>query len=236
MEPDIDDIPFGALARAQEDLLKMRDLQHPGHSVNSPPRANPLIPYIDAEAEERKAGKKDLRDFSRSSKHSPAELSSKKAVSRRREVVQARRLDHRDPRFEPLSGPIDEAKLKKNYSFLEDYRDSEITELRAAVLKNKDVDSVEKLKKVLQSLESRKKTEAAKDQEQAVLRVYRAKEKELVMQGKRPFYLKRREQKRLALVQRFEGLKDKQVDKVVEKRRKKKTMRERRGLPEGRRM
>lgn len=236
MEPDIDDIPFGALARAQEDLLKMRDFQHTGHSVNSPPRANRLIPYVDAEAEERKAGKKDLRDFPRSSKHAPAELSSKKAVSRRREVVQARKLDQRDPRFEPLSGPIDEAKLKKNYSFLEDYRDSEIAEIRAAVLKNKDVDSLEKLKKALQSMESRKKTEAAKDQEQAVLRVYRAKEKELVMQGKRPFYLKRREQKRLALVERFEGMQDKQVDKVVERRRKKKTTRERRGMPEGRRM
>ncbi len=236
MEPDMDVISFGALARAQEGLLKMRDFKHTGHNVHSPPRANPLIPYTDAEAEERKAGKKDLRDFSRSSKHAPAELSSKKAVSRRREVVQARRLDHRDPRFEPLSGPIDEAKLKKNYSFLETYRDSEIAELRAAVLNGRDADSLEKLKKALQSMESRKKTEAAKDQEQAVLRGYRAKEKELVMQGKKPFYLKRGEQKRLALVERFEGLKDKQVDRVVERRRKKKTTRERRGMPEGRRM
>lgn len=232
----MDVISFGALARAQEGLLKMRDFKHTGHNVHSPPRANPLIPYTDAEAEERKAGKKDLRDFSRSSKHAPAELSSKKAVSRRREVVQARRLDHRDPRFEPLSGPIDEAKLKKNYSFLETYRDSEIAELRAAVLNGRDADSLEKLKKALQSMESRKKTEAAKDQEQAVLRGYRAKEKELVMQGKKPFYLKRGEQKRLALVERFEGLKDKQVDRVVERRRKKKTTRERRGMPEGRRM
>lgn len=232
----MDVISFGALARAQEGLLKMRDFKHTGHNVHSPRRANPLIPYTDAEAEERKAGKKDLRDFSRSSKHAPAELSSKKAVSRRREVVQARRLDHRDPRFEPLSGPIDEAKLKKNYSFLETYRDSEIAELRAAVLNGRDADSLEKLKKALQSMESRKKTEAAKDQEQAVLRGYRAKEKELVMQGKKPFYLKRGEQKRLALVERFEGLKDKQVDRVVERRRKKKTTRERRGMPEGRRM
>lgn len=232
----MDGISFGALARAQEGLLKMRFFEHTGHDVNSTPPANPLIPYTDAEAEERKAGRKDLRDFSRSSKHAPAELSSKKAVSRRREVVQARRIDHRDPRFEPFTGPIDEAKLKKNYSFLETYRDSEIAELRAAVLNSKDVDSLEILKKALQSMESRKKTEAVKDQEQAVLRAFRAKEKELVMQGKRPFYLKRGEQKRLALVERFEGLKDKQVDKVVERRRKKKTTRERRGMPEGRRM
>lgn len=232
----MDVISFSALARAQEGLIRMRNFQHTGHEVNSLPRANSLIPYTDAEAEERKAGKKDSRDFSRSSKHAPTELSSKKAVSRRREVVQARRLDHRDPRFEPLSGLIDEVRLKKNYSFLEIYRDSEIAELRAAILNSRDVDSLEKLKKALRSMESRKKTEAAKDQEQAVLRVYRAKEKELVMQGKKPFYLKRGERKRLALVKRFDGLKDNQVDKVVERRRKKKTARERRGMPEGRRM
>lgn len=232
----MDVISFSALARAQEGLIRMRNFQHTGHEVNSLPRANSLIPYTDAEAEERKAGKKDLRDFSRSSKHAPTELSSKKAVSRRREVVQARRLDHRDPRFEPLSGLIDEVRLKKNYSFLEIYRDSEIAELRAAILNSRDVDSLEKLKKALRSMESRKKTEAAKDQEQAVLRVYRAKEKELVLQGKKPFYLKRGERKRLALVERFDGLNDNQVDQVVERRRKKKTARERRGMPEGRRM
>lgn len=236
MEQDIDVISFGALARAQEGLLRMRNVQHNGRDAKSPPRLSPPTSYPNMEAEERKAGKKDLRDFSRSSKHAPAELSSKKAVSRRREVVQARRLDHRDPRFEPLSGPIDEAKLKKNYSFLEIYRDSEIAELRAALLNSRDADSLEKLKKALRSMESRKKTEAAKDQERAILRGYRAKEKELVMQGKKPFYLKRGERKRLTLVERFEGLKDKQVDKVVERRRKKKTARERRGMPEGRRM
>lgn len=235
MEQDPDLISFGALARAQGGLVRMQNFQNTGHDVNSSPRANPLIPYTDAEADERKAGKKDLRDFSRSSKHAPAELSSKKAVSRRREVVQTRRLDYRDPRFEPLSGPIDEAKLRKNYSFLETYRDLETAELRAAILTSRDADSLEKLKKALRSLESRKKAEAVKDQEQAILRAYRAKEKELVIQGKKPFYLKRGERKRLALVEQFEGLKDKQVDKIVERRRKKKTARERRGIPEWRR-
>lgn len=230
-------ISFGALARAQEGRLGKRSFKTTDDDdVDSSTRTNPLVSYTDAEAEERKAGKKDLRDFSRSSKHAPAELSSKKAVSRRREVVQARKLDHRDPRFEPFGGPIDEAKLKKNYSFLDIYRDSEIAELRAAILNCRNADSLDKLKQALRSMESRKKTDVAKDQEQAVLRVHRAKEKELVRQGKKPFYLKRAERKKLALVERFEGLKEKQVDKAIERRRKKKTARERRGMPEGRRM
>lgn len=236
MEQDIGVISFGALARAQEDLLGKRSFKITDDDVDSTLQTNPLVPYTDAEAEERKAGKKDLRDFSRSSKHAPAELSSKKAVSRRREVVQANKLDHRDPRFEPFSGPIDGAKLKKNYSFLDVYRDSEIAELRAAILSSKNADSLEKLKQALRSMESRKNTDAAKHQEQAVLRLHRAKEKELVKQGKKPFYLKRGERRKLALVERFEGLKEKQVDKLIERRRKKKTARERKEMPEGRRM
>lgn len=229
------DISFGALARAQEDLLGKRKFKTTDDELDRIPQASLLVSYTDAEAEERKAGKKDSRDFSRSSKHAPAELSTKKAVSRRREVVQVKKLDHRDPRFEPFGGPIDGAKLKKNYSFLDNYRDSEMAELRAAILNCKNADSLEKLKQALRSMESRKKTDAVKGQEQAILRIHRAKEKELVKQGKKPFYLKRGEQRKLALVERFEGLKERQVDKLIERRRKKKTARERKGMPEGRR-
>lgn len=236
MEKDMGVISFGALARAQKDLLGKRRFRTTDSDADSIPQTNPQVPYTDAEGEERKAGKKDLRDFSRSSKHAPAELSSKKAVSRRREVVQVNKLDHRDPRFEPFSGPIDGEKLKKNYSFLDVYRDSEIAELRAAILNSKDANSLEKLKQALRSMESRKKTDAAKIQEQAVLRVHKAKEKELVKHGKKPFYLKRGERRKLALVEQFEGLREKQVDKIIERRRKKKTARERKGMPEGRRM
>lgn len=210
-------------------------------SAQKGPRSN-----TDAEAQERKAGKKDTRAFSRSSKHAPAELSSKKAVSRRREVIRVPKIDHRDPRFEPLSGPVDETRTKQNYSFLDAYRDSEMAELRAAIRTTKDSNATtnndndnnkkETLKRALLRMESRKHTQAEKDQRQGVLRAHRAQEKTLVAQGKRPFYLKRAEQKKLALVERFQGLKEKQIDRLIERRRKKKAGRERRRMPEGRRV
>lgn len=199
------------------------------------PYKNPW-PYTNAETQERKVGKRATRDFSRSSKHAPAELSSKKAVSRRREVVPIKKLDYRDPRFESTSGRVDESKTKKNYSFLDEYRESEMTRIRTSIRQTKDPDTKEKLKKTLRSLESRKKTHEAKDQQREVVRAHRAKEKELVRQGKKPFYLKRAEQKKLALVDRFAGLKGKQLDRVIERRRKKKAGRARREMPEGRRM
>lgn len=190
---------------------------------------------IDDEALERKAGRKDTRDFSRTSKHAPAELSSKKAVSRKREAVPTQKMNHRDPRFEPLSGPVDEQKIKKNYCFLENYRDSEISKLKSDIRKTKDSEAKESLKRALISMESRKKTQEMKEQQQEVLRKHRKEEKEKIEQGKRPFYMKKGDQKKMALVERFDGMKGKQVDKVIERRRKKKTAKERKGMPDARR-
>lgn len=162
-------------------------------------------------------------------------MSSKKAVSRKREVVPTVKRDVRDPRFEPLTGPLDQEKAKKAYSFLDEYRDSEMAELKSSIRQTKDPITKEKLKRALLKMESRKKTQETKEHEQEILRAHRATEKELVKQGKKPFYLKKAEQKKLALMRRFEGMKGKQVDKVIERRRKKKASREKRAMPRGRR-
>ena len=167
--------------------------------------------FFDGEALERRAGKKDTRDFLRTSKHAPTELSSKKAVPRKREVVPTLRINHRDPRFESFNGVVDEQKAKNNYSFLETYRDSEILELKSAIRKTKNSEGKEKLKHVLLSMESRKKVRKIKDQQQAMLRKHRKEEKEKIAQGKRPFYLKKADQKKMALIERFPGMKGKQI-------------------------
>lgn len=191
--------------------------------------------FTSNEALERRAGKKDIRDFSRTSKHAPVELSSKKAVSRKREVVPIQKRNHRDPRFDPLGGAVDEEKTKKNYSFLNTYRDSEISELRSAVRETKDNEGRETLKRTLLSMESRRKAQEMKEEQQEVLRKHRKEEKERIEHGKRPFYLKKAEQKQVALITRFESMKGKQIDKVIERRRKKKAARERKGMPDARR-
>ena len=190
---------------------------------------------LNDEALERKAGKKDVRDFSRTSKHAPAELSSKKAVSRKREAIPTQKVNYCDPRFESFSGAVDEKRTKKNYSFLDIYRDSEISELQSAIRKTNDSVAKEQLKRTLLSMESRKKAQEVKEQQQEVLRKHRKEEKEKIEQGKRPFYLKKADQKKMALVERFEGMKGKQVDKVIERRRKKRAAKERKGMPDARR-
>ena len=184
---------------------------------------------------ERKAGRKDRRDFNRSSKHAPTEISSKKAVSRKREVVPVAKRDFRDPRFDSLEGPVDETKIRQAYSFLDDYREDEMKELKNTIKSTKDDDAKEKLKRALLSMESRKKAQLRKDKEQEVLDRHRKEEKELVRKGKQPFYLKKAEQKKRVLLDQYGDLKGKQLDRVIERRRRKVEGKEKKNLPIARR-
>ena len=129
-------------------------------------------------------------------------------------------------------------KMKKNYAFLDEYREDEMKQLKETIRRTRSTDEATKgtLKRALLSMESKKKAQAAKDKQQEIIRMHRAKEKELIKQGKKPFYLKKSEQKRLALVERFKGLKGKQVERVMERKRKKKAGRERKNMPDVRRI
>lgn len=187
------------------------------------------------EAAERKAGRKDHRDFSRSSKHAPAEVSSKKAVSRKREVVPVAKHEIRDPRFEAMAGAMDEAKFNKAYSFLNDYRNDEIKQLKEVIKKTKDESAKERMKRQLLSMESKQKSIARKQKEQEILDKHRKEEKQLVKEGKNPFYLKKSEQKKQLIMDQYSSLKGKQLDHVIERRRKKVEGKEKKNLPYARR-
>jgi ribosomal RNA-processing protein 36 len=229
-EPEAaESISFGALAKAQTSLQKTKKPKDPTKKSDDP--------WMDNEAAERKAGHKDHRDFSRSNKHAPTEMSSKKAVSRKRDVVTVHKREFRDPRFDPLSGfaKVDETKVKKAYGFLDNYRDDEIKELKERIRKEKDENTKERLKRQLLSMESKKKTEVRKAKEKEILDKHRRDEKELVKQGKQPFYLKKAEQKKQLLLDQFQGLKGKQLDRVIERKRKKVEGKEKKLLPYGRR-
>lgn len=151
-------------------------------------------------------------------------MSSKRPVSRKREFSTISRPEPRDPRFDPAiaSGSnVNEAKAKKAYAFLDDYRASEMAALRTEIKKTKDDGEKERLKRHLASMESRKRADQIKDRERKVLEEHRQKEKDLVKQGKQPFYLKKSEQKKRFLTEQFKGMKKRQVDKVIERKRKK---------------
>lgn len=132
------------------------------------------------------------RPHARSSKHAPAVMSSKKAVTRRREIVETKKPAFRDPRFDSAIGPKpDDHTMKKRYGFINEYKDSEMAELRAVIKKTKNEDEKEKLKRKLMSMESQKKARERKEREQKVISEHKKKEKEAIKEGKQPFYLKK---------------------------------------------
>lgn len=176
-------------------------------------------------------------------------MTSKKPVSRRREFLVTNdapaKPKARDPRFAPpgLGGSIsggskavvDEIKARKAYSFLDDYQEDEMKQLRMAIKKTKDAHEKEELQRALLSMESKKKARVRKDKERELLSEHKKKEKELIKQGKTPFYLKKSEQKKQLLVEQFASMKKSQVDKAIERKRKKIAGKEKKALPFARR-
>ncbi|KAK8169615.1 hypothetical protein IWX90DRAFT_485541 [Phyllosticta citrichinensis] len=183
-----------------------------------------------SESEEEASSKK------RKSKNAPAVMTSKKPVSRKREVVPTKKRVARDPRFDKMSGPVDENKVKHKYAFLDQYRESEMAELKATIKKTKDEEDKEILKRKLLSMESQKKARESKERQEKVVREHRKSQKEAIKQGKTPYYLKKSEAKKLALVDKFKDMKGKDRDKLMERRRKKATGKERKKMPAARRM
>lgn len=243
---DASKITFGALAKAQ---------------ALAPPtgrRKKKGAPSDDANPDDDDAPSKDPagRAFptkkekppARSSKHAPMEMTSKKPVSRKRDILAVPKMVARDPRFDPLitsrsassyqsNSKADEDHARRAYAFLDEYRDDEMRQLKGAVKAAKTPAEREKLQRALMSMESRKKTLDKRAKERALIDEHRKREKELVKEGKKakPFYLKKSEQKKQLLVDQFAGLSEKQREHAIERKRKKVTSKEKKTMPMERR-
>ena len=196
-------VSFGALAKAQDALSQQssdRKRKRGDDTSKSQEDKSSSKSKTKAVANET-GGDRDASDddsdsdaapHARSSKHAPAVQSSKRMVSRKRNVVEVKKPVFRDPRFDSVTGPRpDEHVVSERYSFLNDYRASEISELRNTIKKTKNEDEKERLKKKLMSMESQQKARDYKDKLQEVAREHKKKEKELVKEGKKPFFLKK---------------------------------------------
>lgn len=174
---------------------------------------------------------------SRSSKHAPATQSSRHQVTRKRVVVDVPKRVVRDPRFDAYhQHSAHPENSEKAYSFLRDYQKSEINELKAAIKKTKNEDEKETLRRTMGSMENRIKSKEAKEREQEIIRKHRKEERARLEQGKNPYYLKKKDVKEKALVEKFKGMKSKEREKVIEKRRKKEGQKEKKRMPDARRM
>jgi len=170
-------------------------------------------------------------------KHAPMAQSSRYEVTRKRQVIEVPKMKARDPRFDAMqqrnahTGNVDKA-----YGFLAEYQADEIAQLKTAMKTTKDPFEKDLLKRKIGSMENRIKAKAAKEREQEVLRRHRKDERQKVESGKNPYYLKKSELKEQALVEKYKGMKGKDREKAIDKKRKKESQKEIKRMPEARRM
>ena len=170
-------------------------------------------------------------------KDGPIELSSKRPVSRFRQVLTSKRQS-RDPRFSSKSGSLNPSVYSQSYGFISNLQDSELKELEKAKSKTKVQSEAESISKLIQSIKSRKEAKINASASQEIKRSWKKQEMERVSQGKKPFYLKKTKLKEMELIQKYKSLKesgDKVLEKYMEKKRKKKASKEKLGMPKARR-
>lgn len=178
----------------------------------------------------------DAPTKSRTSKHAPGAQSTRHQVTRKRVVIDVPKRVVRDPRFDALQQHnAHTGNSEKAYSFLRDYQKAEMDELRAAIKRTKNEDDKDVLRRKLGSMDNKLKAKDAKDRQQEVLRRHRKEEREKIQQGKTPYYLKQKDIKEQALVDKFKGMKSKDREKLIEKRRKKEGQKEKKRMPDARR-
>jgi ribosomal RNA-processing protein 36 len=108
----------------------------------------------------------------------------------------------------------------------------EVEDIRKALVKEKDPKVKAKLALYLQREDSRRKMNAKKAKAQQLRKQRRQLEAELVAEGKRPFYLKKSEEKKLQLVSQYQEMRGKKnFSEFLEKRMQRTASKQHRKLP-----
>ncbi|KAK5132472.1 hypothetical protein LTR08_009018 [Meristemomyces frigidus] len=235
--PDINDSQNDKLEALRKRLRQIKEEKAASQPQNSAVTQNDDA-ASDAASDSDSAPSEEGASTARSSKHAPRSQTTRHQVTRKRAVVDVPKRVVRDPRFDAVQQRSAHAgdNMDKAYAFLADYQKSEIEELKVAAKATVDEDERVLLRRRVNAMENRVKAKAAKAREQEVRRVHRKEEKGRVEMGKTPYYLKEKEVKERALVEKFRGMKGKERERAVEKRRKKESQAEIKRMPANRRV
>ena len=171
-------------------------------------------------------------------KGAPVEMGSKKPVSRFRVVVPLAKRKGCDPRFEALSGQFNQDMFDKAYAFVGEKREDEIKKLKDQMKKLKNKEKRDLLQDELKELQRVQQAEAAAKDNRARLQERRRDERSAVEHGKKPFFLKKSDERVLNLARRYQELQSKsprKIDDIASKKRKKNAQKDHRYVPYARR-
>lgn len=129
---------------------------------------------------------------------------------------------YQDPRFDTALGKADLHKTRKNYRFLDTYRESEIGNLKKSLKHARSEHDRETISKAIQAQKSRLETLRNRDAENEIMQ--KLKHQKITRAKKREILLK----------EKFSKMSSRDVNKSVEKRRRKIAQKQKKMLPERR--
>lgn len=174
--------------------------------------------------------KDSKRNKKKKNKHAPTEQSSKKRVSRIRkipglEMPKTKNSNlYKDIRFDKSTGqPTDSREIRRRYQFLDEYREKEIKEMEKLLKDRKFTSKIsdheqEQMQGQLKSMKSRLQTVKNKDLEHEIIKKY---EQDINKDNKTKYHLKENEKRKVIQKWKFDHMKAKQREKVMERKRKK---------------
>lgn len=219
--------------QSMEELLKLRD-KIGTKSFNK--KFVPMLTKNNAEETDNKNNKSfKKKPQKRKNKNHPQEISSKKPwkLNQQRANIDKKT---RDPRFDDTCGSkYDRKAFDQRYSFVYDIQEKEISSLKQKLKKDKNVKSKHMLRDVISRMEHRQKARVRREEDDAVLKEWRKTEKDKIVKGKKPFFLKKSEARKLVNEHRNTQLKnDGLLDKVSRRQEKKMASKQKKKLPDRR--
>ncbi|KAI0308005.1 hypothetical protein B0F90DRAFT_104208 [Multifurca ochricompacta] len=255
MQDEFSSFSFGALRKAQQTLNRIHSESSSGkeydnsYSVEDQRSGGATGKEIPRKDDLHLNESKEGTVFtSRKSKNAPIEITSKRPVSRRRTVVEIEKLEVRDPRFSQLSGEFDATKFQNHYSFLSDMHQGELRMLRENLNRARKllassprdlfperVAEVERLALAVKRAESSVSRDKREKVEYEALSVVAKDEREKQQKGKKAYWLKNAEKKKLLIKARFDAMTaqggTRALKKVIEKKRRKLSQKETKSRP-----
>ncbi|KIL70874.1 hypothetical protein M378DRAFT_6759 [Amanita muscaria Koide BX008] len=247
IQKDLSSLPFGAVRKAQRTLYQTQVDSDSDEESNAPSKGRLGGPKKDKEKVEWSLQPKSEIP-KRHNKHAPMETSSKKPVTRRRQAVEVKTYQSRDPRFLPLTGEFSAEKFQNNYGFLIENRRNELNTLKENLKRARKSllsaprdqrisweNEVKRLELALKRTESLvNKDKQDKIQMEALQKAAR-EEREKQKQGKGGWWMKKAEKKKVVVEARYKALVEeggkRAVKSAIEKKQKKIGQKEKRKRP-----
>ncbi|KAK5961136.1 rRNA-processing protein RRP36 PWA37_001665 [Arxiozyma heterogenica] len=258
-DDEIQTISFGSLKKAEDMLaeeerqqrrkVNVENLKVRSHNEENSARNKKTYkeePFNDSDAnsssesdsdgvffeEEEDMGRGKNKNKSRKRhKHAPVESSSKKPVSKIRQIpgleipLKQNSKLYGDIRFNKALGGVntDKSVIRRRYQFLDEYREKEIAEMEALLEDRKFLNKIsdqerEDMERKVKSMKSRLQSIKNKELENKIIRDY---EREMNSNNKSRYYLKKSEKRKIIQKWKFDHMKAKQREKVMERKRKK---------------